>query len=414
MRIAVVGTGIAGMVAAHVLSPENEVVVFEAGDYIGGHTNTVTVNGTRDPVAIDTGFIVFNHRTYPNFTRLMDRLDVPTQPTDMSFSVSCRSTGFEYAGAALTKFFAQRRNLFRPPVWRIIFDCLRFNRECPQLLNGDAAYTPLARYVETSGYSRDFLERFLIPMGAAIWSSSPQTMREFPVGFFARFFQKHGMLGRTGRPVWHTISGGSQRYVEKLTAGYRDRVHLHAPIERILRRATHVELTPHGAPTQRFDHVIIATHSDQALRMLGDPSPLEQEILGAIPYQANRAVLHTDTSVLPRQRRAWASWNYHLSAEGNGHPSLTYDMNSLQRLDTTERFCVSLNSDLPIDPAKRIVRITYHHPLFTATGVAAQRRHDEISGRNRTHYCGAYWGYGFHEDGVNSALAVARRFGRSL
>jgi predicted NAD/FAD-binding protein len=414
MKIGIVGTGISGMVASYLLAPENEVVVFEADSRIGGHTHTVMVPTDDGEIPVDTGFITFNPEAYPNFTRLLGRLGVDSQATDMSFSVSCRTTGFEYGGATLNRFFAQRRNLLRPLVWRILRDCLRFNRESAHLLESDDGRTPLGRYLRSAGYSQGFLDCFLMPMGAAIWSSSPRAIQEFPVGFFVRFFQKHSFLSASNRPTWRTITGGSRQYVDKLTAPYRDRVRLAYPVREIRRHPGYVEVRGDGVAPERFDHLVIATHSNQALQMLADPSAPEREVLGAIPFQANRTVLHTDAALLPHERRARGSWNYHMPRQQNGRVSVTYDLTALQRLATAQRVCVSLNPTERIRPDAVVQTIAYEHPLFSPAAVAAQRRYDEVSGVQRTHYCGAYWGYGFHEDGVNSALRVAERFGRAL
>lgn len=418
MKIAVVGTGIAGLVAAHLLHPEHELTVFEANDYPGGHTNTVDVelDGTTYPV--DTGFIVYNDRTYPNFIRLLSRLGVATQPSSMSFSVRDERTGLEYNGTSLNALFAQRRNLVRPSFYRMIRDILRFNREARTLLHtGDDAIT-LHKYLAANRYSSEFVEHYIIPMGAAIWSADPVRMRRFPARYFVRFFENHGMLSVDDRPQWRVVSGGSKRYVEALTRPFRSRIRLRCPVRSIKRSTGHVEVTAQcsdgPAESLRFDRLIMATHSDQALALLADPTEAEREILGAIPYQENEAVLHTDRSLLPRRRLAWASWNYHLPERPTNRVAVTYHMNTLQSLRAPRELCVTLNRTEAVDPGAIIKRITYHHPVYTPEAVAAQRRLGEIDGANRTYYCGAYWGYGFHEDGVTSALAVCRQLGRQL
>ena len=404
MRVAVVGSGVSGLVAAHLLHPAHEVTVFEAGPWIGGHVHTVEVDG----VAVDTGFIVFNDLTYPNFRALLDRLGVETQPSTMSFSVRCDRTGLEWNGADLNRLFVQRRNLFRPSFHRMIRDVLRFNREAPGVLANGEADLELGAYVERHGYSRPFLDHYLVPMGSAIWSMPPARLLRFPAGFFVRFFANHGMLSVDDRPTWRVVRGGSRAYVERLVAPFRDRIRTETPVRRVRRFEDRVELEPGGA----FDHVVFACHSDQALRVLADPSPAEREILGALPYQPNDVVLHTDASLLPRRRRAWAAWNYHVGTDPEAPAAVTYDMNILQSLQAEETWCITLNRAGAIDPARVRGRWTYHHPVYSAGGVRAQARHGEISGAARTHYCGAYWGYGFHEDGVNSALRVAAAFGR--
>ena len=407
MKIAIVGTGISGLTAAWALHREHELTLFEANSYIGGHTNTVQVDAGGRNYAVDTGFIVFNDWTYPHFIELLNQLGVASQPTAMSFSVHCERTGLEYNGANLNTLFAQRRNLFRPSFYRMIRDILRFNREAPALLEESSTPT-LNAYLEEQRYSREFIDHYILPMAAAIWSAEPAATGAMPIRFFIQFFKNHGLLSVNDRPQWRVIQGGSQRYVERLIAPFRDRIRLNCPVEVIHRQPTHAVVKPRSGAAESFDAVIIATHSDQALRLLADATDREREILGAIPYQENEAVLHTDTRLLPRRRRAWAAWNYHLSAQPQARVAVTYDMNLLQGLDAPETFCVTLNRSEVIDPARILYRTVYHHPVFSEAGIRAQARRAEISGVNRTGYCGAYWGYGFHEDGVKSGLAAAR------
>jgi uncharacterized protein len=417
MKIAIVGTGISGMVAAYLLHRDHEVTVFEAADYIGGHTNTIDVQMNGRTYAIDTGFIVFNDWTYPNFIALLKKLGVESQASDMSFSVKCEQTGLEYNGTSMNTLFAQRRNLLRPSFYRMIRDILRFNRESVELLSQPEPGPSLGAYLEANRYSREFIEQYIVPMGAAIWSADHATMWGFPARYLVQFFKNHGMLSVNERPTWRVIKGGSQRYMERLIAPFRDRIQLNAPVESVVRHSDSVEirLTQRGGGRMmRFDHVIIAAHSDQALSMLSDPSPAEREILGAIPYHDNEAVLHTDASLLPCRKLAWAAWNYHLLRSQPDRAVVTYHMNRLQGLTAPHEFCVTLNHTQAIDPRKIIRRITYHHPVYSPAAVAAQKRHGDISGVNRTSYCGAYWGFGFHEDGVKSALAVCRPFGKDL
>ncbi|WP_447600131.1 NAD(P)/FAD-dependent oxidoreductase [Nitrospira sp. Nam80] len=412
MNIAIVGTGISGMVSAYLLHQDHNISVFEAADYIGGHTNTIDVTLDGQNYSVDTGFIVFNDWTYPHFVRLLDELGVPSQPSDMSFSVKCDETGLEYNGTSLNTLFAQRRNLLRPSFYRMIRDILRFNREAPDLLSGSEPGQSLGSYLEQHRYSKEFVRNYIVPMGAAIWSASPATIWEFPARYLVQFFKHHGMLSVDNRPTWRVITGGSRRYVDKLVRPFRDRILLSTPVSSIVRRPDLVEIraVPKGgaACTFTFDVVVLATHSDQSLRLLADPSPEEREILGAISYQENEAVLHIDSSLLPRRRLAWAAWNYHLLPIQPDRAVVTYHMNRLQRLTAPYEFCVTLNHTDAIDPAKILRRITYHHPRYSPAAVAAERRRGDISGVNRTYYCGAYWGYGFHEDGVKSALAVHR------
>jgi predicted NAD/FAD-binding protein len=418
MRIAIIGTGISGMLAAYLLHRDHEITVFEAADYIGGHTNTIHVRLDGLTYAVDTGFVVFNDWTYPNFIQLLTQLGVESQASDMSFSVTCERTGLEYNGTSLNTLFAQRRNLLRPSFYRMIRDILRFNRESLSLLDQPEPGPSLGLYLEAQRYSREFIGHYIVPMGAAIWSASHETMWRFPARYLVEFFKNHGMLSVDERPTWRVIKGGSQQYAEKLVAPFRNRIHLNSPVESMGRFPDYVEIRSkmdgRDYRALQFDHVIIATHSDQALSMLADPSPTEKEVLGAIRYQENEAVLHTDTSLLPRRKLAWAAWNYHLLGAQPDRAVLTYHMNKLQGLSAPCEFCVTLNHTQAINPATILRRITYHHPVYSPEAVAAQKRHGEINGVNRTSYCGAYWGYGFHEDGVKSALAVCRSFGKDL
>lgn len=409
MKIAVIGSGIAGNTVAYRLRKEHDVTVFESAGHVGGHTHTHTVDYDGERHEIDTGFIVFNDRTYPNFIALLDELGVASQPSTMSFSVRNEASGLEYNGTTLNTLFAQRGNLLRLSFHRMIRDILRFNREAPQLLSGASAMS-LGDYLELNRYSRQFIRDYLVPMGAAIWSTDPERMLDFPAQFFVRFFHNHGMLSVNDRPQWRAISGGSARYVEKLTADFRARIRVDTPVEEVRRTAEGVLVKPRGADAERFDYAFVACHSDQALRLLADPSPLEQEILGAIGYQENEAVLHTDTALLPRRKLAWAAWNYHVLPQPQAPATLTYNMNMLQSLAAKHTYCVTLNRTDAIAPERIIKRITYHHPLYTMAAVPAQKRQGELNADTRTFYCGAYWRFGFHEDGVVSALAALDHF----
>ena len=413
MRIAIVGTGIAGMTVAHRLNPLHELVVFEANDYVGGHTATVDVELAGRPYAIDTGFIVFNDWTYPNFIALLDEIGAEWQWSKMSFSLSCERSGLEYNGTSVNSLFAQRRNALNPAFLRMIADILRFNTRAPQLLATDDDRLTLSEYLNQGRYSKAFVERYIVPMGMAIWSSTEQAMLSFPARFFVDFFQRHGFLNVNNRPVWRTIKGGSREYARKLVAPFRHRIRLRTPVVGVRRDACGVSIrTAHG-DVERFDHVFFACHSDQALAALEDPSPAEREILGAFPYQRNDAVLHTDIRMLPRSPRARAAWNYHALARRQDRVALTYDMNVLQALTAPEVFMVTLNREADIDPARVLGRYTYHHPVYTPAAVAAQRRRSEISGHRHTHYCGAYWRYGFHEDGVVSGMWALQDFAQA-
>lgn len=410
MKIAVIGTGIAGNVAAYHLAKEHDITVFEANDYIGGHTHTHNIEMDGQQHQIDTGFIVFNYWTYPNFIKLLEELDVGVQASDMSFSVKCESTGLEYNGTSLNSLFAQRRNFLRPSFYRMIKDILRFNREAPLLLDQDESDMSLGDYLQQQKYSPHFINNYIIPMGSAIWSADPVTLIKIPAKFFIRFFHNHGMLNVSDRPVWHVIKGGSRQYVTKLTQGFKDRIRLNQPVRYIRRLPTHVEIKTDNDELQCFDAVFIASHSDQALKMLDDATVLEREVLGAITYQRNEVILHTDTRLLPKKKLAWAAWNYHLLPKNTGLAALTYNMNILQGLDSRETFCVTLNHTAAIDETKIIKRMEYDHPVFTPESVLAQQRQGEINGINRTYFCGAYWRNGFHEDGVVSALNALQHF----
>ncbi len=409
MRIAIVGAGVSGLACAHMLHREHELVIFEATDRAGGHANTVHIETDTGAYDLDTGFIVFNDRNYPQFERLLGELGVPTQPSQMSFGVS-DGVDFEYNGSSPNGLFASRGNMLAPSFHRMIVDLARFNRDARRLLASEENPS-LREWLAARRYSRVFVERLIVPQASAVWSADPAQMWSFPARFLVEFFGNHGMLGFRDRPRWRTIAGGSRTYVEALTRPWRERLRLCTPVTEVARHPDHVTVSARGCEPERFDAVVFATHSDQALALLSDPSERERELLGAIPYQSNEAVLHTDRSLLPRRRRAWASWNYHLDTGVTGRCTVTYHMNRLQSLRADREFCVTLNRTAAID-SERIIRVMrYGHPVYTPAGVAAQSRHREISGRNRTHYCGAYWGWGFHEDGVQSALRVAREIG---
>jgi uncharacterized protein len=412
MRIAIVGGGISGLLAARLLSRRHDVTVFEAGNYAGGHTNTVDVEVAGERHAIDTGFIVFNHKTYPNFTRLLEQLNVPSQETSMSFSVACDRTGLEYNGTSVNTLFAQRRNLVKPGFHRMVLDILRFNREgAAQAASMNGA--TVGEFLGAHRYGARFRSHYLVPMGAAIWSCPPQTFEDFPIRFVMDFFGNHGMLQVQGRPVWRVIRGGSARYVDALTSTYADRIRLGTPVRGVRRRSDGVDVRTDAA-VEPFDEVVMACHADQSLALLEDARLDERRLLRAFPYQSNVAVLHTDARVLPSRRRAWAAWNYRLPAVPSHDVTVTYNMNILQRLETDKVFCVSLNSDGGVAPESVLRRFVYHHPIYTSSRDWAQAAHDTVIRRDRTSFCGAYWGYGFHEDGVNSALAVCRAFGEDL
>lgn len=425
MKIAIVGSGIAGLSAAYYLNKANnkpspdrqqhfDITVFESSDRIGGHTATIDVDYRGQHYAIDTGFIVFNDWTYPNFIALLDDIGAPSQPTDMSFAVSCRNSGLEYAGTNFNTLFAQRRNLVRPAFLRMLLDIMRFNRQSVADLEGGRipADMTLGAYLERERYDGLFVTHYLIPMGAAIWSAGTKTMLDFPLQFFVRFCSNHGLLSVSHRPQWRTIIGGSKAYLKPLTRDFGHRIRTGCGVRSIERRGDRVNLVTQMNEKLEFDAVVLACHADQALRLLGDASIDERAVLGALPYQDNDVVLHTDTRLLPQNRLAWSSWNYLLRDSVQSQATVTYNMNILQRLLAPQTFCVTLNDTASIDPRKIIGRFNYSHPTFSLAGIAAQQRWADINGVNRTWFCGAYWRNGFHEDGVVSALNVVQSLQR--
>ncbi len=412
MRVAVVGGGVSGLVAAWLLSRQYQVTLFEAEAQLGGHTCTLPVDEDGQALPIDIGFIVCNDRTYPNFLRLLAELGVSTEASSMSFSVRCERTGLEYNGSSLDQLFAQRRNLLRPSFYRMLLDILRFHRLAPQALADDGRQTT-REFLAAHGFTGRVVEHYLVPMSAAIWSTPPDRVLDFPVRTLVEFLTQHGMLTVNDRPQWRVVRGGSQVYVDALSTQLRDAFALATPIAWIKRQSDRVVLKTQAGDLVTCDRVVIAAHSDQALALLADPSPAEREILGAIPYQPNHVVLHTDSSFLPRRPRAWASWNYHLLAsppEDRPGVRMTYYMNQLQNLKARRHYCVTLNRTAEIRPECILAERTFAHPLYTTAGIRAQTRWSEIN-RDRTYFCGAYWGFGFHEDGVKSAVEVARALG---
>lgn len=415
-RIAVIGAGVSGLTAAWLLAEKHDVQLFEAGDYAGGHTNTEQVEAGGRTWPVNTGFIVFNDWTYPNFIRLMERLGVPSEVSDMSFSVDSSATGLQYNGTSLNTLFAQRKNVFNLKFLKMVQEILRFNRETRADLEAGSISNEetLGGYLNRNGYSRYFRNYYIVPMGAAIWSAPEIVLEQFPIRFFLQFFNNHGMLSVDDRPTWRVISGGSSQYVDKMMERLGDRTHLNSPVESVRRDDSGVTVTV-GGQEHRFDQVVLACHSDQALAMLADATAQESDVLGAIGYQDNEVVLHTDSRVLPSNKRAWAAWNYFIPAHNTEPVSVTYNMNILQNFhDAPETFCVTLNRTRDIAPERIIKHFRYAHPVFTMEAVAAQNRYDEIGNRNRTHFCGAYWFNGFHEDGVRSALRVTEAFGLGL
>ncbi len=412
-KIAIVGSGISGLVCAYLLAKRNQVSVFEAANEIGGHTATRRVCTAANTYEIDTGFIVFNDRTYPNFMRLLNTLGVAYQPTEMGFSVSCQRTAFEYAGTSINGLFAQRKNIFSGDHWRMLLDIARFNKDCIARYeqNTIPEEQTLGEFLAMQGYSQRFRDFYILPMVSAIWSSSLEIAAAMPLVFFIRFFYNHGLLTVTQQPQWYTVIGGSNKYLGPLTESFKSTIFTNCPITRVERSQHGVRVVTEQFGEQAFDEVIFACHSDQALGLLADASAAESEILAAIPYAANQVTLHSDTSVLPRAPAAWASWNYLLPAHNPSQAVLTYNMNILQRLISADVFCVSVNAAALIDPDRIYGTYNYSHPMFTLKSIEAQTRWAEISGFRHTHFCGAYWRNGFHEDGVVSAIRVAAALG---
>ncbi|MDP5253654.1 MULTISPECIES: NAD(P)/FAD-dependent oxidoreductase [unclassified Vibrio] len=413
MKIAIIGSGISGLTCAYHLHKNHDVTVYEANHYIGGHTATVDVDESGKPLAIDTGFIVYNDRTYPRFNRLLDELGVKGQKTDMSFSVKNQANGLEYNGHTLTTLFAQKRNLFKPTFYRFLAEIVRFNRLAKAMAQQESINdVTLGDFLQQQGFTDYFCQNYILPMGAAIWSSSLADMRQFPLPFFVNFFLNHGLLDINNRPQWSVIKGGSRCYIPALTKGFANRIKLNSPVQNVYRQGDHLVVESKGEK-QSYDQVIMACHSDQALAMINDASSQETRVLSALQYQANEVVLHTDTNLLPRRKAAWAAWNYWLDGsdkEQNQLPKLTYNMNILQGLKTQKTYCVSLNATADIQPQAIIKRFTYHHPVFNPAAIAAQQQRDLINGVNGIWFCGAYWYNGFHEDGVRSAEDIVEAF----
>jgi predicted NAD/FAD-binding protein len=411
MRIAIIGSGVAGLTCAHLLSARHEVIVYETDRRPGGHANTVAVELDGATHEVDTGFIVYNERNYPIFSSLLDELDIESRATEMSFAVADDVAGIEWRGSSPASIFAQPRNLARPAFLAMLRDIIRFNRAARALLEAPADdELTLDGFIARHRWSRGFRDWYLIPMGSAIWSCDPSIFGQFPAAAFARFFDNHGLLGLGERPQWRTVIGGSRRYVTAIVAPLGSNLRLNTKVTKLVRRRSGVEIATDQGTVEHFDHVIVATHSNDALSLLSDPTDAEREVLSALRYQPNDVALHTDQSLLPRRTRARASWNWRNTAEP-GAATLTYDLSRLQGLESSVPICLTLNQTDAVDPAKLIDTMTYWHPVFDARAMAAQRRHGEISGRDGVSYAGAYWGYGFHEDGARSALEVCENLG---
>ena len=415
MKIAIIGSGISGLTSAYLLNRNHDITVFEANDYIGGHTHTHNIKIKDKEYAVDTGFIVYNERTYPNFIKLLDTLGVERQLSTMGFSVKSASEDYEYAGESLNSLFAKRSNIFRLGFLRMLYEMYHFGKKSDSTGLGLDASITLGTYLRRENYSNEFINYFIIPMGAAIWSTPANKVLDMPAYFFIKFFYNHGMLEIINRPKWWVIKDGSSAYIKKIIKGFESKINLSSPIRTVSRLDNGIEIeTANSKKPLIFDAVVFATHSDQALGMLKDPTEKEKDILSSIPYQKNEVLLHTDSSVLPKRKLAWASWNYQLDSNPESPVVLTYNMNILQSLDCDETFCVTLNDHQSVDKSKVLKKITYHHPLFTVKGIEAQKRKLEISGVNNTYYCGAYWHNGFHEDGVASAIEVCKHFGEQI
>lgn len=409
-KIAVVGSGISGLSAAWLLSERHEVSLFESAGRIGGHSNTVVVDCPDGRVAVDTGFIVYNEATYPNLTALFALLGVPTHPSEMSFAVSMDGGHLEYSGGTLSGLFAQKRNLLRPRFWSMLRDLLRFYRSAPASLTLlDHPDLTLGEYLDANGYGEPFRDDHLLPMAAAIWSAPPGKLRDYPAAAFTRFNENHGLLRLRNRPIWRSVVGGSRVYVDRLAGRLSERMRLSTAVTRVRRDGRGVTLDCADGTSARFDHVVIAVHPDQALAMLDKPTSAERTLLGAIRYNRSTAVLHTDQAFMPRRRAAWSSWNYigQSGCGGQSEISVTYWMNRLQQLPTTTQIFVTLNPDRDIGAGMQLHREIYEHPLFDPAAMSAQRQLWSLQGKLRTWYCGAWFGAGFHEDGLQSGLAVA-------
>ncbi len=414
--IAVIGGGVAGLSAAFLLQEKFKVTLFEKNDYVGGHTNTIVIpSGPDAGTPVDTGFIVLNDRTYPTFHRFLQRLGVSARASDMSFGFYDEGTGLQYAGSDLNGLFAQRRNLFRPDFHRMLWDIRRFGKEGLEDLKRGATAPTLGKYLESKRFSKEMIDRYLLPMGSAIWSTPPGEIWEFPTETFLNFFKNHGLLDLSDRPQWQTVVGGSQSYVRAFLKAFRGEVRKGSGVSSLRREGEGVVLRQ-GNREERFDKAVVAAHADEALMLLEDPSDEERRLLGAWRYQDNHTVLHSDVTVLPPNRRAWASWNYvaEKDAPPGGKTSLTYYMNRLQGLTTQKTYCVTLNRSVPPREEETIREFFYHHPTYSLASVKSQSELPRLNGVRNTYFCGSYFGYGFHEDAVKAGVAVGRSLGVDL
>jgi predicted NAD/FAD-binding protein len=411
--VAIIGTGIAGMACGHFLHPRYDLTLYERNAYVGGHTHTLLADEDGRAIPIDTGFMVYNEVTYPNLTRLFRELDVQTKPTEMSFSVQHLPTGLEFCGSGLNGLFAQRKNLFSLHFWNLLRQIGRFNRESPRILDDPhfESYT-LRRYAQEKGYTKDFLDQYLIPMSSAVWSTEPDAMLNFPAVTLVRFFKNHGFLGLHTQHPWRTVAGGSRMYRDKIIQPFRERIRVQQPAVRVARREGKAWVTD-SKETRPYDLVILASHANESLALLQDPTARERELLGAFSYQTNTILLHTDAAVMPKTRAAWSSWNYRTekASDGPARSSTIYWMNSLQKVSEKQNYFVSVNDPHNVDSDRILQRIAYDHPVFSVEATAAQKQLCNLNDNGITYFCGSYFKYGFHEDALNSALDVVQRLG---
>ena len=410
MKIAIIGSGVSGLTAAHLLHDEHDITVYEANDYIGGHVNTVSIKELSNTIEVDTGFIVFNDWTYPNFESLISNLDIEVQDSEMSFSSRCETSGYEWSGNGLRGLIFNQSNWYRKYSYNILFDVIRFNKLAKKSLTHLSQNITLDEFLRTHQFSNAFIDHYILPMGAAIWSSCADQIKDYPASSFLNFFFNHGLLNLKNRPQWKTIKNGAKQYVKKLCEPFRDKILLNSPVEGITRSNLGVVIHCRGANPISYDHVFIACHSDQALKLLQTPTSLEEKILGNIKYQSNSATLHTDPSYMPSRKRAWSAWNYYIPSEASDTVIVTYYMNRLQKLNTSTDYFVTLNYEENINPKNIVRSIHYSHPIFNQAAINAQNRLLSINGDNNTWYCGAYWRNGFHEDGVWSSIQSVNQF----
>ena len=408
MKIAIVGSGISGNSLAYTLSKEHDITLFEKNNRLGGHSHTHEIISQGKKINVDTGFIVFNKKTYPLFTKLLDELNVHYEKSDMSFSVFSKDRNFEYNGTTLNTLFSQRKNIFNYKFIKMIYEIMKFNKVALTLLSAKTEIS-LETFLRQNNFSDYFCKNYILPMGSAIWSSNINSMLKFPAVFFVKFFNNHGMLNINDRPQWLTVTNGSKEYVEKLTASIKKNIRLNCPVKAVKRNKDSVEVKSSDG-TEIFDYIFFACHSDEALKLISDPTAQEKKILSSIPYSKNEITLHTDTSIMPKNKLTWAAWNYNIDSTNDMPIALTYNMNILQNLKTQQTILVTLNDNGNINPEKVLKKINYDHPLFSLKSVEAQKNYGIISGVNRTGYAGAYWGNGFHEDGISSAYKAIKFF----